>query len=287
MTDENDKQGQALRTDACGRKMLFQHPMLCRRHLPYHDVGMHDWTLRAGFFSLQIIAGNSSKDCIDAGVPYGSVARLLLYYLNTEAVQTQSPLIDLESSLPDFVHPVRSCSVGGWSSRDAYHQLVRLAAAQFSFGPGGEDTKVKFQGPIIKSVEPWNPESRRRGSRQTKVELSPFYFDGLMQQPVPLHEGAILCIADDAVVLDIYTWLAERLPRVGKHDPALVPWAFLMERFGDGYTYATHFKSAFTEMLYYIEAIYPAARFHLDAEGMHLAHSEPPGAQRLHAVPVH
>jgi len=49
---------------------------------------------------------------------------------------------------------------------------------------------------------------------------------------VPLDETAIRQLRDSATALDLYTWLAYRLPRIGKGRPALLSWNQLAVHFG-------------------------------------------------------
>jgi len=52
----------------------------------------------------------------------------------------------------------------------------------------------------------------------------------LQKHAVPLDERALAGLAHSSLALDTYAWLAQRLHRVPRGKPQLVPWASLKER---------------------------------------------------------
>jgi hypothetical protein len=46
------------------------------------------------------------------------------------------------------------------------------------------------------------------------IQFSTRYFESLMKHAVPLNETAIARLSHNAMALDVYTWLAQRLHRV-------------------------------------------------------------------------
>ena len=59
------------------------------------------------------------------------------------------------------------------------------------------------------------------------------FFEHLRQHAVPLNETAIRQIRDSATALDLYTWLAYRLPRINPKRPATISWQQLAVHFGN------------------------------------------------------
>ena len=75
--------------------------------LPYRDPGdVPAWGRRNGSLSLVVQPGmriDQSGKPVSIGYPYGTIPRLLLTWLSTEAVRTQSAELSLGSSLAEFM----------------------------------------------------------------------------------------------------------------------------------------------------------------------------------------
>jgi hypothetical protein len=105
-----------------------------------------------------------------------------------------------------------------------------------------------------------------------------------MEHAVPLAEASVARLAHSAMALDLYTWLAQRLHRIGKGKPALVPWTALHDQFGQGYERIRDFRRVFTRTLKLVqERAYRQAKFDLNGRGIHLHHSHPPVPGRIPA----
>jgi hypothetical protein len=113
------------------------------------------------------------------------------------------------------------------------------------------------------------------------VQFSPEYFDSLLRHAVPLNETAVGCLAHNAMGLDIYAWLAQRLHRIEAGKEATVSWSSLCEQFGPGYAHVREFRRVFKHTLAQVKVVYPDANFELSKVGMSLKHSRPPVARRL------
>lgn len=269
-------------------EVLYQHSVLCQTCLPYRDPGdeVRLWSRRNGCVKLEVQAGraydNRVDDFMDVGLPFGPKPRLVLYHLNAEALRTQSPVLELEDSLTSFVKRTLGLDAGGRNIRTVKQQLTRLSAADFRIGTSQEDRSVTLKGSIVEGFELWTPrDSKQRVLWPTTVQFSTRYFESLVKHAVPLNETAIARLSHNAMGLDIYTWLAQRLHRVEEGKSALVPWTSLAEQFGYGYVRIRKFRAVFLETLRQVKVVYPDAKFDVSPAGMHLKHSRPPVAHRL------
>jgi Plasmid encoded RepA protein len=270
--------------------IVFQHSVLCQTSMPYRDPGdaVRLWKRRNGRIRLELQAGRlldpRSDDFVDIGLPFGPKPRLVLYHLNTQALRTQSPHVELEDSLTAFVQRTLGLDPKGRNIRTVRDQLNRLAAADFRLGATDGVRAVTVKGTVIRRVELWTvKDPRQRVLWPTTVQFSPEYFESLCLHAVPLNEHAVTYLAPSAMAMDGYTWLAQRLHRVPIGRPALVPWIgtnSLMEQFGQGYGRLRNFKRFFEHVLRQIKAVYPEARFTVDEKGMTLRNSPPPVAPR-------
>jgi len=268
--------------------ILYQHSVLCQTCLPYRDPGEQRlWQRKNGIARLEVQAGRAydgvRDDFVDVGLPFGPKPRLALYHLNAEALRTQSPTIELDDSLTAFVKRTLGLDPKGRNIRTVKEQLTRLSAADFRFGMvNAEGHAITLKGSVIDGFELWTAsDPRQRVLWPTTVQFSPRYFESLMKHAVPLNETAVARLSHNAMALDIYTWLAQRLHRVEDGKTALVPWTSLKEQFGHSYGRMDNFKRVFRNTLRQVKLVYPESKFELVEEGMRLKHSRPPVARRL------
>jgi hypothetical protein len=267
--------------------ILYQHSVLCQTCLPYRDPGqdVRLWQRKNGLVRLEVEAGRAydGENFVDVGLPYGPKPRLVLYHLNAEALRTQSPLIELEDSLTAFVKRTLGLDVHGRNIRTVKDQLTRLSASDFRIGTVAADGRaITLKGTVIEGFELWiTRDPRQRMLWPSTIQFSERYFQSLMKHAVPLNEVAIGLLASNAMALDIYTWLAQRLHRVEEGKRALVPWTALHEQFGSGYERIRDFRRVFLRTLKSVHRVYPDAKFDLGGGGMALRHSRPPVLSRV------
>lgn len=278
------------------QNIVFQHTVLCQTCLPYRDPGdqVRVWDRTNGLVALRVKAGEAmhpQKGWVDLGIPFGPKPRLILCYLNTQAIIRQSPVIEVEDSLTSFVKRV-GFDPHGRNIRVIKEQLARLSAADLRFGvPTSSETARTFSGKVVTDFELWFPKNeQQRVFWPTTVTLSLDYFETLQRHAVPLDERALAALGHSAMALDIYAWLAQRLHRIDYGREALIPWAgrggsSLMEQFGFGYRNLPKFRQVFKVALEQVLAVYPDAKVQLDGQGMKARHSLPPVLRRLSLIP--
>ena len=87
-----------------------------------------------------------------------------------------------------------------------------------------------------------------------------------------------MALAHSAMGLDVYSWLAQRLHRVARGRPQLVPWTSLHEQFGQGYCRIRKFREVFLRTLALVHGQYRAAQIEACPKGLTLRNSSPPVA---------
>jgi hypothetical protein len=268
--------------------ILYQHSVLCQTCLPYRDPGdeVRLWSRRNGYVKLELQAGRAYDgrvdDFVDVGLPFGSKPRLVLYHLNAEALRTQSPVLELEDSLTAFVKRTLGLDTGGRNIRTVKDQLSRLAASDFRIGTSQDNRSMTLKGSIVEGFEIWTPrDSQQRVLWPSTIQFSTRYFDSLMKHAVPLNETAVARLSHNAMALDVYTWLAQRLHRIEEGKTVLVPWTSLWEQFGHGYERLRDFRRVFRHTLRQVKVVYPEAKFELTQGGMTLRASRSPIGKRL------
>ena len=111
--------------------------------------------------------------------------------------------------------------------------------------------------------------------------LTEGFFDHLREHAVPLDENAIRQLRDSATALDLYTWLAYRLPRLSKNRPVLISWPQLAVHFGNEGKNIRKFRQTIRDAWdRHVSAVYPDARAEFDTTAVRLYPSPAPLSRR-------
>ena len=216
------------------------------------------------------------------GVPYGSVARLILLFLQTEALRTNSREVELGGSLRQWLSKI-GASIGGSNARAVRDQAERISRCRLTFHIQGSGKVGLVNQSIVDRALFIEDSNTRQGKLSLETaKLSEGFFEQLKRHPVPLEEAAIRAISNNPAALDAYLWLAYRL-HVLTSDK-LITWKALKSQFGGGYKELFHFKPRFTQALALATAVYPAAKIDVIEQGVILKPSRPPVAPRILAL---
>lgn len=271
-------------------EIFFQHTIFCQTAMPYRDPGdKREWERTQGKASLLIEAGGArhpeSGEWVRLGLPFGPKPRLILAYLNTAALRSGSPEIEVEDSLTAFVGRLK-LDRGGRTIRTVKDQLARLSVATVRLGIMAENHTINVNANIVSALDLWfAKDSRQRVLWSSTVRLSLDYFTSLQKHAVPLDERALCALSHSAMGLDIYSWLAQRLHRIDPRKPQFIPWSALKNQFGWHYGAMFKFKQVFRHTLTQVLMEYRGARVELDGRGMAMRHSQPPVKARIAIVP--
>ena len=221
------------------------------------------------------------------GVPYGSLPRLVLIHIMTEAVRTKSRQIVLGTSFTDWMRQMgfRTISYGPRGSATLIRQqLDRLLACEWMIrwdndsAPGEKEFGIKE----IKLTNEYAGVDRKNGSFMREIKLTEGFYDHLRQHAVPLNEHAIRQLRDSATALDLYTWLAYRLPRINAKRPATLSWQQLAVHFGNDGNNIRKFRQTVRDAWdRQVSAVYPEARADFDTTIIRLHASPAPLQKKL------
>jgi hypothetical protein len=215
------------------------------------------------------------------GVPFGSHARLILLYLQTEALKTGSREIELGGSLRDWLRRI-GVSVGGRTGTLVKEQAERISRCRLTFHLQGKTTGLINQSIVDRALFIDDGEDGQGRLTLETAKLSEGFFEQLRRHPVPLEEAAIRAINNNPAALDAYLWLAYRLHSLSA--PKLVTWKALKGQFGGGFKALHHFKHKWRDTLNLALAVYPAADVEIQEAGVLLKPSRPPVAPRQVAL---
>lgn len=264
----------------------FLYSGWCQAALPHKRLADDAvWKLQTERVTLIVEPGRRNlpgDDTVFVGVPYGSRARLILLYLQSEALRTDSRNIELGKSLNAWLVKL-GIPVGGKSFKDVKEQADRLSRCRLTFHvqQGGRAGLIN-QNIVDHAMFVSDDDSGQDSLFVEIARLSETFFEQLKKHPVPLEDAAIKAISNNSQALDLYCWLAYRLHAL----PAArtVSWPALYAQFGSSYKKLAHFKMRFIDSLKVATAVYREADVELEEKGLILRPSKPPVAPRLVAV---
>ena len=219
-------------------------------------------------------------------VPFGAYPRLILVYLQTQAIRTSNREVELGNSWRDWMTRI-GVSWGGNTGRSVREQAEFLSRCKLTFHmpDGGGRTGLLNQSIVDKAIFIESPQTERQGRLFLETaKLSEQFFEALKKHPIPLEEAAIKALANNSAALDAYVWLAYRLHSLAA--PRLVTWIALKAQHGHGYRKLADFKFRFTKILDLATAVYPDAKIEVVDQGVIMKPSRPAVAPKLIAARV-
>lgn len=252
------------------------------------------WHIRTDHMSLIVQPGMRSMqsgEIVHVGVPFGSRARLVLLYLQSESLRLNSKTVPLGRTMHAWLGRL-GISIGGKSMAAVRDQAERISRCRMTFeihslGKVGLLNQNILDGAMFLDNDPG-----AQGSLfiQTAT-LSDSFFEQLKKHPVPIQEAAISSISNNSLAIDIYCWLAYRLHSLEK--PMPITWKALHSQFGKGVADPKNFRRFFKGTLDLALAVYPEALVDITERGLTLNPSKPPvapkvaslAAKRIKAIP--
>lgn len=264
----------------------FLYSGWCQAALPHKKLADDAvWKIQTERVTLVVEPGRRNllgDDTEFVGVPYGSRARLILLYLQSEALRTKSRDIELGRSLHAWLGRL-GIPIGGKSFRDVKEQADRLSRCRLTFHvQHGNRAGLINQNIVDAAMFVAGDDCGQDSLFVETARLSETFFLQLQKHPVPLEEPAIKAISNNSQALDVYCWLAYRLHVLPA--PRTISWPALYAQFGSSYKKLAHFKMRFVNSLKMATAVYPGADVELDELGLIVKLSPPPVAPRLIAM---
>jgi hypothetical protein len=255
-------------------RLGITHAGFAMTSLPHRRIDDPLW-MRQGNRTKLLVESGRTGDGGWIGVPYGSVARLILLYLQTEAVRTNNPEVELGRSMRGWMTRM-SLASGGRNYQLVAEQARRISACRLTFLTdlsGGAEHR--HNGAFVQDAISLAgmADSTQPSLWQDKVKLDDGFWKSLQSHPVPVREEAIRAIGPRSMAIDVYIWLAYRLHSLGKTTP--VSWPALHAQFGAGFKAIRQMKPVFIDALNLALAVYPEAQVDIEADGLTLHPSAP------------
>ena len=275
------------RPDRIEKVFLAREFVLCT--LPHRDPGaVTMWVRSNGNYTLALQPGGNLQTRQSYGLPFGSIPRLILLWIATEAVRKKSRRIQLSKNLTSFVEEIGLNSQTGRGPRgDATRlkeQMLRLFNCRISFEyTEGDETKgrvTRLNMEVANRVQYWwdfqNPD--QQSPFEGEIVLGEDFYNALIASPVPLDMRPLIALKQSPLAIDLYLWLSHRLHSLksaGKSE-VTIPLALLKEQFGAEYNRVDNFKAAFTEALEKVKEVMPNLEYTMEKKALVLRLSQAP-----------
>ena len=169
------------------------------------------------------------------GLPFGNLPRLLLAWISTEAVRTQSRELFLGSSLSGFMRKLGVAPIGGGSRGERTRlrsQMRRLFNAHIQLAYEDKNVDAAVNAVIAdRAVFWWNDRKPGESSLwESKIELGEKFFNEIINHPVPIDLNTLKALKRSALGLDLYLWLTYRTFTLKR--PMRLSWTHLYRQFG-------------------------------------------------------
>ena len=261
-------------------RLGITHAGFAMTSLPHKRIEAPFWRRQGNRTTLLVESGRDKEGGL-TGVPYGSIARLILLYLQTEAIRTGSPEIELGRSMKAWMTRM-SLSAGGKTYQLVSEQAKRISACRLTFFTDLISAELRSNGAFVESSISMAglADENQPTLWQDRVRLDEGFWKSLKDHPVPVREEALRAIGTRSLAIDVYIWLAYRLHALSK--PTSITWAAIHAQFGAGFRLVRQVKPTFLESLQLALAVYPEAHVGIEDTGVVL-HPSLPAVPRVEA----
>ena len=168
-------------------------------------------------------------------LPYGSLPRLILAWVCTEAVRTQSRELVLGKSLSKFMRKLGLAPVSGGTTGGRTrlrNQMRRLFNAHVRLIHEHKHGEQFISSAIADRGEFWWNERKPDEPVlfDSKIRLGEDFFNEIVRHPVPLDMNTLTALKRCSLGLDLYLWLTYRTFALTR--PVRITWRQVYRQFG-------------------------------------------------------
>jgi hypothetical protein len=238
------------------------------------------WVKDFGDFSFVVeplrmfLQGNREGD--QYGIPFGPRARLLFAYFFMECADNPALEVDRGGISVSRWFESMGLSIGGKTYAALRDQESRVSSCRFfaTFCGHGYEGAL-WDSLYISGMRGVIGKARGAGVHQRNMaRLSDVLFAEIARHPTRIPIEALRELSNQSLGLDIYFWLAYRLPLMTEE--VFLSWHDLFRCFGTSYQHIRHFEPRFVEKLEVVLRVYSQAEVALEEGGIRLYPSPPP-----------
>lgn len=252
-----------IRLDPDKTESAFMARQLVQATLPHKNPGnIPAWSRKNGDLTLTIRPGWDEKNNKLIGYPYGTIPRLLLFWITTEAIRTKNPRIELGNSLAQFMETLGFHPKGMGKRSDFKRlkdQMIRLSRSTISFSQSSNkgyswlDMQVAPKGMVWWSEKQPNQQTLW----QNWIQLGDDFFKAIISSPVPVDIRILKALRRSPLALDLYAWATYTAYQTQQTEQSRsISWELLHEQFGAEYKDTKEFSRKAWNALRKIQAVY-------------------------------
>lgn len=219
------------------------------------------------------------------GVPFGVLARLVMLFIMSQAVKQRSREIYLGDSFAAWMRRMGFENTDGGGPRGSraliQDQIERLMACEWTIrwdqevggspssngkaakkvAKSGKTTSISaFAVNDMRLVNQYGGISTSEGEFVSRFVLSEAFYQNLILHSVPLNERAFAALKRSATQIDLYTYLAYRLPRITKGEEVRLSWQDLAAHLGNDTSAMFKFRQTVRKAWVTVSGVYQQAR---------------------------
>ena len=219
-----------------------------------------------------------------ARLPFGNLPRLLLAWVCSEAVRTQSRELVLGRSLYEFMQRLgmedRSGGLHGERTR-LKNQMTRLFSCNVQLIYADAGHRVQVQSFIADRAEFWWDVKRPTAPVlwDSTIRLGEEFFNEIIAHPIPFDLHTLKALKRSSLGLDLYFWLVYRTFALKR--PLCLSWKQLYRQFGvdpaksSENTTVQHFRQDCLRELKKIKRAWPDLNYETVTGGLVISPSRP------------
>jgi hypothetical protein len=270
----------------------FLHSALCAMSLPTkrpkddtQPILREDGKYALAINPRPILLNVDGKSVLKSlGVPYGSYPRVALIYLLSQAVTKQSRDVYLGRNFTEWMRRLgyQTVSYGPRGTANLMREQVdRLLACEWQIRwDGSGDGENAFAVRDVKISNEYAGSLDKNGAFAREIRMSEVFYSHLVDHAVPLNEIAIRELKGTPTALDLYTYLAYRLPRISGAKSQVISWDQLAKHLGNEAD-SKRFRQTVRETMQLVSAVYPNANVDLSGRKVILHPSPAPLERKL------
>ncbi|MFT4054286.1 MAG: replication protein RepA [Novosphingobium sp.] len=218
------------------------------------------------------------------GVPYGAYPRVALIYLLSQAVSKRSRDVYLGRNFTEWMRRLgyQTVSYGPRGTANRMREQVdRLLACEWQIRwDGTEADDNAFAVRDVKISNEYAGSLEKNGAFAREIRMSEGFYGHLIEHAVPLNEIAIRELKGTPTALDLYTYLAYRLPRIAADKGQTISWDQLARHLGNDAD-SKRFRQTVRETMQLVSAVYPNANVDMSGRKVVLFPSPAPLERKL------
>jgi hypothetical protein len=269
-----------IRLDPDKTESAFMARQLVQATLPHKNPGnIPIWSRVNGGLTVSIQPGIDAKQKI-TGYPYGTIPRLLLFWLTTEAIRTKSPRIELGNNLAQFMETLGlNPKMGGKRSdvKRLQDQMRRLFHSRITFSQDSKGEAWLNMQVTSKGMLWWDAKQPSQSTLwENWIQIGEDFFKAITSSPVPVDMRALRALKKSPLALDLYAWASYTAYQTQKTGQSRsVSWEILHEQFGSEYNDVKEFARNAWRCLLKVKTVYSELNIERVRGGINVLPSRP------------